>query len=122
MLKVFKEALRVSSKRFFLLPWECLHCWSSPHSSFWGSRWSGMRTTCPAQRSCGCINQDGVDAGLSNSSEYLSVWDLVLPLYSKKCSVAGGVDRPRFTAKEQCSENYCPVHLDLLSRGVYGVL
>ena len=52
------------------------------------------------------------------------VWDPVLPLDAKKFSEAGGVemvqfpgmtpiDRPCFTAVQQCGENNGPVHLDL---------
>ena len=57
-----------------------------------------------------------MDAGQASTSEDLSVWDLVLPLYAEKFSEARGVevvqlsdlaliDRPCFTAIEQCGEN-----------------
>ena len=49
MLKAFSEALRVSLRRFFCPPRERLQCWSSPYSSFFGSQWSDMQTTWPAQ-------------------------------------------------------------------------
>ena len=55
MLKAFSDTLRVSLKRFFWPPREYLPCWSSLNKSFLGSRWSGMRTTWPAQRSWVCI-------------------------------------------------------------------
>ena len=70
------------------------------------------------------LHQDGADAWQVSTGEDLSVWDLVLPLYAKKFLEAGGVevvqlpgvtliDRPCFTAIEQCGENNGPVHLDL---------
>ena len=70
------------------------------------------------------LHQDGVDAWQVSTGEDLSVWDLVLPLYAKMFPEAGGVevvqlpgvtliDRPCFTATEQCDENNGPVHLDL---------
>ena len=49
MPKAFSDTLRVSLKRFFWPPRERLPCWSSPNKSLLGSRWSGMRTTWPAQ-------------------------------------------------------------------------
>ena len=53
--KAFSETLRVSLKRFFWPPRESLLCWSSPNKSFLGSRWSGMGTAWPVQRSWVCI-------------------------------------------------------------------
>ena len=53
--KDFMEIFSVFLKCFFWLPWECLPWESSPWSSFFGRRWSFMRTTWPAQRSWDCI-------------------------------------------------------------------
>ena len=50
--KAFRDALRLSLKRFFGAPSERLPSCSSPKKSFLGMRESGMRATCPAQRSC----------------------------------------------------------------------
>ena len=69
-----------------------------------------------------------MDAGQASTSEDLSVWDLVLPLYAEKFSGARVVevvqlsdmaliDCPCFTTIEQCGENYGPVHLDLCLEG-----
>ena len=55
MPKAFNDTLRVSLKRFFWPPRERLLCWSSPNKSFLGSRWSGMGTAWPVQRSWVCI-------------------------------------------------------------------
>ena len=77
--------------------------------------------SCPAKLG---LHQDGVDAWQVSMGEDLSVRDLVMPLYAKKFPEAGGVevvhlpgvtliDRPCFTAIEQCGQNNGPVHLDL---------
>ena len=55
--KAFREALRVSLKRFFGAPSERLPSCSSPKNSFFGILWSGIRATCPAQRSCDFISR-----------------------------------------------------------------
>ena len=55
MSNAFREAFRVSLKRFFGPPRARFPCWSSPKSRFFGIRWSAIRATCPAQLSCDCI-------------------------------------------------------------------
>ena len=77
--------------------------------------------SCPAKLG---LRRDGVVAWQVSTGEDLSVRDLVMPLYDKKFPEAGGVevvqlpgvtliDRPCFTAIEQCGQNNDPVHLDL---------
>lgn len=67
---------------------------------------------------------DGVDAGHASTSEDLSVWNLIFPLYAQKSPGAGGVEIvqlpgmtliycPCFTAMKPCAEDNSPVHLDL---------
>ena len=56
MLNALREALRLSLNRFFGAPRERFPSCSSPNNSFLGSRASGIRTTCPAQRSCDCMS------------------------------------------------------------------
>ena len=74
------------------------------------------------------LQQDGQDARKASSSQHLCVGDPVLPLYAEDFSEAcrvkvvqllrmALVDRPYFTAIEQCGENYGPAHLYL---GLYG--
>ena len=55
MPKAFSDTLRVSLKHFFWPPRELFSCWSLQNKGFLGSRWSGIRTTWPAQRSWVCI-------------------------------------------------------------------
>ena len=55
MPKAFSDTLRVSLMRVFWSARERLPCWSSPNKSLVGSRWSGIRTAWPAQRSWVCI-------------------------------------------------------------------
>ena len=56
MSKALRDALRLSLKRFFGAPRERFPSTSSPKRSCLGSRWSGMRATWPAQRSCACMS------------------------------------------------------------------
>ena len=57
ILNALREAFRLSLNRFFGAPRARFPSSSSPNSSFLGSRWSGIRTTCPAQRSCDCMSK-----------------------------------------------------------------
>ena len=119
-----EETFRVSLKRFFCPPWECLPSKSSPNNIFFGSR----SVVCHASHELGPaelgLHQDVVDAGEVCTGEDLGVGNLFLPLDTENPPEAGGVevvqlpcmplvDYSCFAAVEKGGEDCSLVYLDL---------